>query len=339
VSHYFAPFRRDGRTQGTKAAPRKAIDVQHRPAAGTAANNSTETSRRLSGDAALHSAHTGSRMRAARDGRALLYCRVVEFTQAAAIVESLPQPRTSPVRGRVLYDHIRTHRPERVLEMGTCRGASAVFIAAALQENGVGHLVSVDSLKYSWTDPTPQETLARAGLDNLVTLDRRFSTYTWFLKDEIQLATVTDAVSPRYDLIFLDGAKNWSTDGLAVLLAEKLLRPGGWLLLDDLGWTYESFVKDKKVHYEIDVAKLSEPERTQPHLRAVFDLLVRTHPAFDRCHDDGWWGWAHKAPQAGPTPSWWRRTRRATRSRAVAMLPGLARRVRARRRRRARAAA
>ena len=27
-------------------------------------------------------------------------------------------------------------------------------------------------------------------------------------------------------------SKNWSTDGLAVILIEKLLRPGGWLLLD-----------------------------------------------------------------------------------------------------------
>jgi predicted O-methyltransferase YrrM len=215
--------------------------------------------------------------------------------------------------------------------MGTCRGASAIFIAAALRANGEGHLVTVDSCKYTWTDPTPAETLARAGLNDLVTLDRRFSTYTWFLKDEMQAATVDGAVVPRYDLIFLDGAKNWSTDGLAVLLAERLLRPGGWLLLDDLGWTYEKFVKDKKVHYEIDVAKLSEAERTQPHLRAVFDLLVRTHPAFDECRDDGWWGWAHKAVPARPADSWTLRARRATRSRAARMLPGLARRVRARR--------
>jgi predicted O-methyltransferase YrrM len=231
----------------------------------------------------------------------------------------------------VLYDHIRTHRPKRVLEMGTCRGASAVFIAAALRANGAGELLTVDSCKYTWTDPTPAETLARAGLDDLVTLDRRFSTYTWFLKDEMQAATVDGVVVPRYDLIFLDGAKNWSTDGLAVLLAEKLLRPGGWLLLDDLGWTYEKFVTGKTVHYEIDVAKLSEPERVQPHLRAVFDLLVRPHPAFDECRDDGWWGWAHKAVPARPPEPWWPRTRRATRRRAARMLPGLARRVRSRR--------
>jgi predicted O-methyltransferase YrrM len=219
----------------------------------------------------------------------------VEFTDATRIVEALPQPRTSPVRGRVLYDHIRQHQPRRVLELGTCRGASAVFIAAALQENGFGTLVSVDSMKYSWQDPSPTETVVTAGLDGLVSLDRRFSTYTWFLKDEIERASMVDrSVLPQYDLIFLDGSKNWSTDGLAVVLAEKLLRPDGWLLLDDLGWTYAQYVKDGSVHYEVDISKLSEEERIRPHLRAVFDLLVRPHPSFDECHDDGWWGWAHK---------------------------------------------
>ena len=45
-------------------------------------------------------------------------------------------------------------------------------------------------------------------------------------------------VEPVYDFVYLDGAKHWTIDGLAVVLVEKLLRPGGWLLMDDLGWTY-----------------------------------------------------------------------------------------------------
>jgi hypothetical protein len=42
---------------------------------------------------------------------------------------------------------------------------------------------------------------------------------------------------------------------------------------------------------------LSEPERTQPHLRAVFDLIVAQHPSFTELRvQDEWWGWARKAP-------------------------------------------
>ena len=89
-------------------------------------------------------------------------------------------------RGRVLYQHIRENRPENLLELGTARGGSAVFIAAALEANGAGHLTSVDSTRWQWLDPTPREVLEKAGLSSWVTLDKRFSTYTWFLKAEIE---------------------------------------------------------------------------------------------------------------------------------------------------------
>ena len=80
------------------------------------------------------------------------------------------------------------------------------------------------------------------------------------------------------------------------MLIEKLLRPGGWLLMDDLPWTYAEDpgreATDGIVHRE-----LSEPERTEPHLRAVFDLIVAQHPSFTELKiQDEWWGWARKAP-------------------------------------------
>jgi predicted O-methyltransferase YrrM len=220
----------------------------------------------------------------------------MDFDEAARIVEGVPAPHTSASRGRVLYEHIRETRPENLLELGTARGGSAVFIAAALEANGAGHVTSVDSTRWQWLDPTPAELLEKAGLSSWVTLDKRFSTYTWFLKAEIEKhLDAVGSAQPEYDFIFLDGSKNWSTDGLAVVLAERLLRPGGWLLLDDLGWNYEKHCEAPR-HYEIEIAKLSDEERIQPHLRAVFDLLIRTNPAFDQfVIQDNWWGWAHKS--------------------------------------------
>lgn len=221
----------------------------------------------------------------------------MEFREAAEIVRGLPLPHTHPKRGRELYRHIRRNRPETLLELGTARGGSAVFTAAALEANGSGHLTSVDSLRWKRNDPSPEEVLEKAGLDQWVTLDASYSTYTWFLKAEIEKNLRPDGgVRPVYDFIFLDGAKNWSTDGLAVILAERLLRPGGWLLLDDLGWTYGKRDRAAK-HYDIQIHDLSEEERDQPHLRAIFDLLIRTNPSFDRFRiQDDWWGWARKSP-------------------------------------------
>ena len=174
----------------------------------------------------------------------------MDFDEAARIVDGVPVPHISAGQGRVLYQHIREKRPEEVLELGTARGGSAVFIAAALEANGAGHLTSVDSTRWQWLDPTPGQVLEKAGLSRRVTLDKRFSTYTWFLKAEIEdRLDAAGSVRPEYDFIFLDGSKNWSSDGLVAVLAEKLLRPGGWLLLDDLGWNYEKHC-EAPGHYE-----------------------------------------------------------------------------------------
>jgi hypothetical protein len=100
-------------------------------------------------------------------------------------------------------------------------------------------------------------------------------------------------------------------------LIETLLRPGGSLLIDDLGWT--SSRHREGLYYFTDIASLSEPERTEPHLRAVFELIFKQHPAFPelRGHDE-WWGWARKQP-AQPR----RLTTNTTRSMSSYQLAGM----------------
>jgi len=231
------------------------------------------------------------------------YDHKVKFDHAAQIVAEIPGPHIPARRATLLYEHIRQHRPEHLLELGTARGGSAVFMASALEENGVGHLTSVDSTRWQWKNPTPGEVLEKAGLSKFVTLDKKSSTYAWFLKHELESCMdETGAVHPKYDFIFLDGAKNWSTDGITVTVAERLLRPAGWLLLDDLTWTYAKHCPGKKRHYDVDLTKLSDSERTEPHLQAIFNLLIRTNPAFDKfVVQDEWWGWARKSPTPGPS--------------------------------------
>ena len=202
----------------------------------------------------------------------------------------------SPAQGRLVYDHVRATSPTEVLELGTAHGVGAAYLAAALEENGAGRLTTVDFAGAAY-DPPPEALLARAGVAERVRIVREFSSYTWWLKEQVQVRSDADGnCEPRFDFVYLDGAKNWTIDGLAVVLIEKLLRPDSWLLMDDLDWTYAQDpgreATDGIVHRE-----LSEPERTEPHLRAVFDLIVAQHPSFTELKiQDEWWGWARKAP-------------------------------------------
>ena len=42
----------------------------------------------------------------------------------------------------------------------------------------------------------------------------------------------------KYDFCFIDGAHTWDTDGFAFCLVDRMLRPGGWIIFDDLNWTH-----------------------------------------------------------------------------------------------------
>src|SRR5919204_5129553 len=220
----------------------------------------------------------------------------MDFASVADAVDEVPQPHITRLAARVLYDHIRETRPSEALELGTAHGVSACYVAAALAANGRGRLTSVDSSAFEWTDPTPSELLASLDLSDRVTLDRAHSTYTWFLKEQIERCSDEHGnCEPIYDFCFIDGGKSWTTDGLAVFLVEKLLRPGGWLLLDDLDWTFR--LSRGQMLYWVGLAHLSESELKEPHMRKVFDLLVRQHPSFGEFKiQDGTWGWARKVP-------------------------------------------
>lgn len=113
-----------------------------------------------------------------------------------------------------------------------------------------------------------------------------------------------------------------------MFLVEKLLRPGGWLLMDDLEWTYERNPWITPEGEARPLGPMSESERTEPHLLAVFELIVKQHPSFTHfVREDAWFGWAQKQPGAP-------RTYELATSRPLSAVvsAGLRRRVRASRR-------
>jgi len=217
----------------------------------------------------------------------------MEFAAVAQSVAGIPF--MTPDFGRRVYDHIRSTRPTEALELGTAHGVSAAYIAAALQANGSGHLTTVDHGGAAY-DPAPEAVLERAGLSERVTIVREHSSYNWFLKQQIEDASdAAGNCQPRYDFCYLDGSKNWNIDGLAVVLIEKLLRPRGWLLMDDLEWTYENNPWILPHSDGRPLGPLSTSERAEPHLLAVFELIVKQHPSFTRfIREDAWYGWAQK---------------------------------------------
>lgn len=199
-----------------------------------------------------------------------------------------------------LYYFVLDKKPERVLELGFGHGASSCYIAAALEEIGRGKLTAVDLVSAAtWQHPSIEELLERTGLGDMVEVKRENTSYTWFLKKMIVDQSSATCCTPVYDLCFLDGAKNWTIDGAAFFLIDKLLKPGGWVVFDDLQWTYKSkLAEGKKKTDGVSMLEMGDDELIQPHIELIFQYLVMQHPSYSNfLVKDNWWGWAQKDPK------------------------------------------
>jgi predicted O-methyltransferase YrrM len=134
--------------------------------------------------------------------------------------------------GKLLYTIVRASRPETVVEFGTSFGISTTYLAAAVTDNGTGHVVTTElsSKKVA----AAGSNLQQAGVDEAVTI---------LAGDALEtLASVPGPVG----LVLLDG---WKDLCLPVLrLLERRLAPGALVAADDItnpGMTdYLAYIRD-----------------------------------------------------------------------------------------------
>jgi len=226
-------------------------------------------------------------------------------------------PFISSTHGKYLYDLIVKRKPSNILELGIAHGTASCYMAAALEENKGGHLTCVDIEMMSclsdphraksfpnkkmvphrdWFSPNIETQLSNLNLEKYVDVFRMKTGYSWFLHDEIKRQTDSNnKCSPKYDLIIIDGPKNWIIDSSAFFLCDKLLNRGGVIIWDDYGWTYENSNKGRTETDGIRHDSFSEEELTTPHIKEIFNLLVKQHPEYHRFEvDSGDWCWAVK---------------------------------------------
>ena len=161
-------------------------------------------------------------------------------------------------------------------------------MAATLARAGKGRIVTVDLLSAKHNKPNVEELLTKVGERSRVEVFYEPTSYTWRLMRLLQ-----QDPTPRFDLCYLDGAHDWFVDGFAFFLVDRLLRPNGWIILDDMNWTYAT---SPALRHTERVSSMPQDERTTPQVRLVYDLLIKTHPGYHNFRDEGEWAFAQKLP-------------------------------------------
>ncbi|MGW8378066.1 class I SAM-dependent methyltransferase [Streptomyces sp. ODS28] len=157
--------------------------------------------------------------------------------EAAEAASGIYMP-ISEAGGRLLYSLVRAARPDTVVEFGMSFGISALYLGAAVRDNGTGRVVTTEMSGDKIA--SARRTFAETGLDDVITILEGDACET--------LADLEGTV----DFLLLDG---WKDLCLPVLrLLEPRLRPGALVVaddvdMDDLG-PYLDYVRDPANGYQ-----------------------------------------------------------------------------------------
>lgn len=129
-----------------------------------------------------------------------------------------PQMLSDPIQGKFLQNWSRMIRPERVLELGTYTGYSTICLAAGLQPGGrIDTVEPNDEL-----NPIQDEFWEKAGIAGRVH------------RHNAEASDVLPELEGPYDVVWIDADKPRTGEYMEQCL--PLVRPGGWMLVDNVLW-------------------------------------------------------------------------------------------------------
>jgi len=176
--------------------------------------------------------------------------RVNQDAEAAG----LPSIQVSPLQGKFLQLMVQTHRPNRVLEIGTLAGYSTAWLASGLSENGLLISLELDPLHAE----VAQKNLSR--FDFRGEVDIRIGDAQQLIDEMILYKAMP------FDLIFIDADKEGYADYLNRVV--KISRPGTLIIADNVVRNGKIIEKNSRDTSVLGIQRFNQELISNPRLTA-----------------------------------------------------------------------
>ena len=157
-----------------------------------------------------------------------------------------------------------------VAEIGVGVGATTRQLANILEDRGELHLYDFHGKLAELLDDL--ETLGHGNVKGFGNTTKHWDSYNWSLMKQIHAHT-----GPIYDYMYLDGSHTFLHDGLAFVLCDRLLKPGGCIDFDDYFWSLSGskWMADTRHDY------LTEEQIEAQQVKVVIETLVEPDPRYE----------------------------------------------------------
>lgn len=129
-----------------------------------------------------------------------------------------PRMLSGHLQGKFLEFISKMIKPERILEIGTFTGYSAICLAKGLSENGLLYTIEINDER----KPIIDEFIKKAGFSDKIKL---------LIGDAIK---VIPEITELFDLVFIDADKPNYLNYFKVVFPK--LKPGGFIIVDNVLW-------------------------------------------------------------------------------------------------------
>ena len=196
--------------------------------------------------------------------------------------ESISKP--SPDALEVLSFVIEEKAHPIVAEIGVGIGATTLEFCKLLNEAEL-HL-------YDFEDRVDElaKDLKEAGVIEKINLHKHgngrqtFNSYAWTLASQFLDEVGKEETHTQFDFAYLDGAHSFHHDAPACVILKEMIAEGGYLVIDDVHWSFNKSPSMNPQSNPQIVEQYSEEQLDRPHVEMVVRALVETDDRFERIY-------------------------------------------------------
>ena len=168
-----------------------------------------------------------------------------------------------------------------VAEIGVDIGATTLAVSKILEKEDTYYLFDFEEVVSDLVSDLRELPEVKCDYVQVGNTHKTYDSYVWNLSNLVfQMRNErTDGI---FDIVYLDGAHNLLFDGLACCMLKELIRPGGYLIFDDVDWSYEiSSTCNPKVNSAVKYG-FTEEQICDCQVKRVIRLFMEREELFEK---------------------------------------------------------